>query len=155
MRDSQDICTAAAGQAVTAAAYSTGSKDKGLAALDYASGEVIYGCAIVTTALTDGGSNTGTEVWWADDAVSPTGGAFGTVSGAKLQRLGLFPQAAVVGAASSFIQTPLAPLTTTQQLMGFHFDPLTANLTGGKIVAGFTTDPSTWAAYASAYTVTG
>ena len=85
-------------QAVTAAAYSTGSKDKGLAALDYASGKVIYGMAMVTTTLTDGGANTGTQVYWADDTAGASlGTTFGTGAPVSLQLLGTFPQAAAVG----------------------------------------------------------
>lgn len=151
MRDLYDIAITTP-QAVTVAAYSTGSKDKGLAALDYANGETVYGMAQVTTAFTDAGANTGLEVWWADDAPSAT---FGSVSPAKLQRLGLFPKNAAVGVATSLIQTPLAPLLTTQQLMGFWFNPTGAALTGGAVIAGFTNDPTTWIAYATSYTVSG
>lgn len=135
--------------AVTAAAYSTTFKDKGLAALDYANGEVIYAVSIVTTTLTDGGGNTGTDVWWAD--ASSAAGA----TPAKLQKLGSFPQGAVAGAATSKIQTPLGIGLTTQQYMGFRYEPQGANLTAGKFTSAFTTDPDAWFAYAAAYTVVG
>lgn len=150
MRDLIDVVSSA--QAVTAAAYSTGYKDKGLAALDYASGRTVYGVAMVTTTLTDGGANTGTEVYWYDAAPGTT---FGDTTPVSLQKLGTFPQAAAVGAATSRIQTPLTPGLTTQQWMGFRYVPLTADLTGGKITAGFTNDPETWFAYAAAYSVLG
>lgn len=156
LTDVSDMCTANAGQAVTAAAYSTLSKDKGLAALDYASGRIVYGVAQVTTTLTDAGANTGTEVWWADDTAGASlGTTFGTGTPAKLQKLGLLPQAAVVGVATSRLQAPLAPGLTTQQNMGFWFNPTGAALTGGKIMAAFTPDPETWFAYAASYSVVG
>ncbi len=152
MRDLIDVAIMTP-QAVTAAAYSSGYKDKGLAALDYANGETVYGMAQVTTTFTDGGSNTGLEVWWADDSSVAT--SFGSNTPAKLQRLGIFPAKAAVGAATSLIQCPLAPLLTTQQYMGFWFNPTGASLTGGAVIAGFTNDPSSWIAYAAAYTVLG
>ena len=122
-------------------------------AQDYANGNTVYGMAMVTTTLNDGGSNTGTQVYWADD--TPGTGAFGSVSPAHLQLLGTFPKGAVAGASTSLIQTPLAPGLTTQQWIGFWLNPTGANLTGGAIIAGFTLDPSTWQAYAAAYVVTG
>jgi hypothetical protein len=143
-------------QAITAAAYSSVSKDKGLAALDYAAGETVYGVAQVTTTFQDAGGNTGTQVYWTDDTAGTSlGTTFGTGTPADLQLLGTFPKGAVVGAATSRIQTPLAPGLTTQQNMGFHFVPLGANLTAGKVIAGFTTDPEAWFAYATSYTVQG
>ena len=146
----------ATAQLITAPAYSNWSKDKGLAALDYASGETIYGVAQVAATFTDAGANTGTEVWWADDTAGTSlNTTFGTGTPVKLQKLGVFPQAAVVGAATSRIQAPLAPGLTTQQNMGFWFNPTGANLTGGSVVSGFTTDPETWFAYAASYTVVG
>ena len=156
MRDLADIVTSTANppvpQAITASAYSASSKDKGVAALDYASGEIIYGVCAVTT-LFAGASNAGVNVYWTDD--TPSAGAFGSNTPVDLQLLGLLPAAAAPGAATSFIQTPLAPNLTTQQLMGFHFVPVTANLSAGAVVAGFTTDPDTWKAYAASYTVNG
>jgi len=133
------------GQAVTAAAASDSVVDQGVANRLSHGGD-LYLVVVVATALTDGGSNTGTNITLQGDSTesfSPDG----TVT------LGSFAQAAAAGTTKVFKLAPsLAPLA--YRYLRVYYDPQGANLTGGAFSAFLTKDAQAYLAHAKNYTIT-
>lgn len=131
-RDKLDLC--AADQAVTAAAASASSHQKPDANLDFGAGRPIYAHVRVKTALTDGGSNTGTDVY-----IRHATNAALSSSAVDGQLIGSLVQAAAAGAR---LDAQVNPGTFVgKEYVGFYFDPQGANLTGGTIDAWFDEHP--------------
>jgi hypothetical protein len=131
-------------QAVTAAAGSTNTIDLSTVR-DIGSGEPLYLVVSVQTALTDGGSNTGTTVALQGDSTT-TFTPDGTFT------IGSFPQAAAAGTTIIHKLNPgSAPLQF--QYIRLLYTPTGANLTGGAFDAFITKDISRYVAYANNYTI--
>jgi hypothetical protein len=133
-----------AAQAVTAAAASTNYVDLG-AVRDIGTGEDLYVVVVAKTALTDGGSNTGTNVILYGDS-STTFTPDGQVT------LFSFAQAAAAGTVKYAKLSPgSAPLQ--YRYVELYYDPQGASLTGGTFDAYITTDISKFTAYADGVTI--
>lgn len=128
-------------QAVTAAAASTSHVDLG-AVRDIGTGQDLYLVVTVTTALTDGGSNTGTAVALEGDSTE-TFTPDGTITAFT------FAQAAAAGTTKIIKLSPgSAPLQ--YRYIRVYYTPAGANLTGGAFSAFITTDVSAYTSYADA-----
>lgn len=111
-------------QAVTAQANATNYYDKGTAKAPWdVSAKPMFLHGIVTTALTDGGSNTSTDVDYCDDD-NTAGSSVAVLKTSIIQ----FAQAAAVGVHKTGV---IPPGLTTQRYIFFRFTPNGANLTGG------------------------
>lgn len=134
-------------QAVTAAANSTNSIDLS-EVREIGEGKPIYITTAVTTALTDGGTNAGTQVIL-------YGGATASATTA-LQNLYLIPQAAAVGSGPYFaIVYPglISSLPGHYEFLMLNYAPQTANLTGGAFTSYVVTDIQAFVAYKRGYTI--
>lgn len=135
-----------AAQAVTSAAASTNYLDLGVAGgRDIGTGQDLYVVVVVKTALTDGGSNTGTNViLYGDSSTSFTpDGQFTLFS---------FAQAAAAGTVKYAKLSPgSAPLQ--YRYIELYYDPQGASLTGGTFDAYITNDISKYTSYADAVTI--
>lgn len=143
-RDAQTYVSEA--QAVTAAAFSTNWIDKGaLAAQFQTAAKPLIAHTIVTTALTDGGSNTGTDVFLAQaDDGSGTNAA--TVGNAMYT----FAAAAAVGTHKK----AMVPIDTlSKEAVGVKYVPNGANLTGGAFTTWFTNQRELTTLQAASFTV--
>jgi hypothetical protein len=134
-------------QAITAAANSTNSIDLSIAR-NIGEGKVLYITTAVTTALTDGGSNTGTQVILYG----------GTTAGSTtaLQDLYVIPQAAAVGSGPYFAQIYpglITSLPAYYEFLMLNYAPQTANLTGGAFTSYVVTDIQAFVAYKRGYTI--
>ena len=131
-------------QAITAAAASTNYVDLG-AVRDIGTGEDLYVVVSVQTALTDGGSNTGTDVILYGDSTT-------TFTPDGSQTLFTFAQAAAAGVTKYAKLDPgSAPLQ--YRYVELYYSPTGANLTAGKFDAYLTKDISKWLAYADNITI--
>lgn len=134
-------------QAITAAANSTNSID--LSEIrNVGEGKPLFITTAVTTALTDGGSNAGTQV-----ILYGASTANGTTA---LQDLYIIPQAAAVGSGPFFAQiypafTALLP--GDFEFLTLNYAPVTANLTGGAFTSYIVTDIQGFQAYKRGYTI--
>lgn len=129
-----------AAQAVTSAAASTNYVDLGLASREIGIGQDLYIVVSVQTALTDGGSNTGTNVILYGDSTTTftPDGQFTLFS---------FAQAAAVGTTKIAKFSPgSAPLA--YRYIELYYDPQGANLTGGAFDAYLTMDVQKYVAHA-------
>lgn len=134
-------------QAVTAAAASTNVVDLS-EVRNIGEGKTLWALTVVTTALTDGGSNTGT-------LVSIYGGATAGATTA-IQNLYTIPQIAAVGSGPYFAQLYPGLITTNPtdyEFIEFYYAPQTANLTGGAFTSYITTDIQAFVAYKRGYTI--
>lgn len=134
-------------QAVTAAANSTNSIDLS-EVRNIGEGKVLYITTAVVTALTDGGSNSGT-------LVSLYGGATAGATTA-IQGLYTIPQAAAAGSGPFFCQIPPGLITTQPadyEFLMLYYAPQTANLTGGTLTSYVVTDIQAFVAYKRGYTI--
>ncbi len=126
-------------QAVTSAAGSTHTVDLG-AVRDIGTGEPLYLVVQVATALTDGGSNTGTVVALEGDS-STSFTPDGTVD------CFTFAQAAAAGVTKIMRLSPgSAPLQ--YQYIRVKYSPAGASLTGGAFTAFLTHDVQAYVSYA-------
>lgn len=133
-------------QAVTAAAGSTNTIDLGIAR-DPGTGEDLYIVVVVTTALTDGGSNTGTVVALEGDSTT-------SITPDGTRDLFTFAQAAAAGTVKyARLQPGGAP--EQYQYLRLKFTPSGANLTGGAFSAYLTKDIQKALNYAKGYTISG
>lgn len=131
-------------QAVTAAAGSTDTIDL-TAVRDIGTGQDLYVVCVVTTALTDGGSNTGTTVALEGDSTT-------TFSPDGTQDLFTFAQAAAAGTTKIARLSPgMSPLQF--QYIRLKYTPAGANLTGGAFTAFLTTNVDAYKAYADAISI--
>lgn len=134
-------------QAVTASAVSTNVIDLS-EVREIGEGKQLYVTTVVTTALTDGGTNSGT-------LVSLQGGATaGTITGS--QALYTIPQAAAVGSGPffSYINPGLiASMPAHFQFLQLTYAPQTANLTGGAFSSYIITDIQAFVAYKRGYII--
>lgn len=134
-------------QAVTAAANSTNSIDLS-EVRNIGEGKPLYITTAVTTALTDGGSNAGTQV------ILYGGATAGSTT--ALQDLYVIPQAAAVGSGPFFAQIYpafTAALPADFEFIMLNYAPVTANLTGGAFTSYIVTDIQGFIAYKRGYTV--
>lgn len=136
-------------QAITAAAASTNYIDVG-EARNIGEGKDLYVLTVVTTTLTDGGSNTGTEVHLYGDSTSTF-----TPDGDQL--MFKVPQAAAAGSgpyygkiSPSFVA---GVLSGNYQFLEIFYTPTGANLTGGAFSTYITTDIAGFIAYKRGYTI--
>lgn len=140
--DAQNLFCSA--QAVTSAAGSTNTIDLG-AVRDIGTGQDVYVVCSVITALTDGGSNTGTTVALEGDSTT-------TITPDGTQDLFTFAQAAAAGTTKIAKLSPgSAPLQ--YQYVRLKFTPAGANLTGGTFTAFLTTNEQLVAYYADAVNI--
>lgn len=134
-------------QAVTAAANSTNSVD--LSEIrNIGEGKTLYITTAVTTALTDGGSNAGTQV------ILYGGATAGATT--ALQNLYLIPQVAAVGSGPYFAPIPpglISSQPADYQFIMLNYAPQTANLTGGAFTSYIVTDIQAFVAYKRGFTV--
>jgi len=131
-------------QAVTAAAASTSSID--LASVrDIGTGEPLYIVVVVSTTLTDGGSNTSTAVALEGDSTT-------TFTPDGTRTLFSFAKDAVAGTMKIARLTPGEdPLQ--YRYIQLKYTPAGANLTGGAFTAFITTDVQKYTAFADAITI--
>ena len=131
-------------QAVTAAAGSTNTIDSSVAR-DLGTGEDLYIVVSVQTALTDGGSNTGTTVALEGDSTD-------SFSPDATEDLFTFDQAAAAGTVKIKKLSPgMAPLA--YRYLRLKYTPAGANLTGGKFDAFITMNIDKYVAYADNVTI--
>lgn len=117
-------------QAVTAQAVSTNSIGKGIKEAQInTSMKPLFLFVEVTVALTDGGTNAGTQIDLIDDS-DP--GLATTVAVLQANFMPLIPQTA----AALTKYGAMIPVVPSKQLYwGIRYTPVTANLTGGKFTA--------------------
>ncbi len=133
-------------QAVTAAAGSTSTIDTNVAGgIDLGTGEPLYIVCMVTTVLSDGGSNTGT-------AVALEGDSTETFTPDGTDTLFTFAKDAALGTVK------IARLSPDMAALAFRylrlkFTPAGASLTGGTFSAFITKDIQRYRAYADAITI--
>lgn len=137
-----DLLKFSSAQAITAAAASTSYLDLGVAR-DMGCGEDLYVVTVVTTALTDGGSNTGTDVYLYYDSTT-------TFTPDAKQKLYSFPQAAAAGTVR---YAKISPVSTNYQYAEVYYDPQGANLTAGNFTSFIVKDISNYVNYAKGYTI--
>lgn len=136
-------------QAVTAAAASTNKIDVG-EARNIGEGKDLYVLTIVTTTMTDGGSNTGLEVHLYGDSTSTF-----TPDGDQLCYT--IPKASAAGAGPFY--SKISPSFTAGVLAGnyewleVYYNPTGASLTGGAFSSYIVTDIAGFIAYAKNYTI--
>lgn len=139
-----------AAQAVTAAAASTNKIDVG-EARNLGEGKVLQVLTIITTTMTDGGSNTGLEVHLYGDSTSTF-----TPDGDQL--LYKIPQATAAGSGNIFF-APIAPSfvagvnSGNYEWLEIWYNPTGASLTGGAFSTYICTDIAGFIAYAKNYTI--
>lgn len=140
------LTTFSLAQAVTSAAGSTDYYNQGVSGgNDLGTGEELYVVVVVTTALTDAGSNAGTVVALEGDSST-------TFSPDATRDLFTFPQAAAAGTVKyARLQPGGGP--EGYQYLRLKYTPTTANLTGGAFTAFITKDISKYTAYADNVTI--
>lgn len=133
-------------QAVTSAAGSTNTIDTGVSGgRGLGVGEPLYIVVAVVTALTDGGSNTGTTVALEGDSTT-------TFTPDGTMDLFTFSQAAAAGTVKIKRLSPGdAPLA--YQYLRLKYTPAGASLTGGAFSAWLTNNIQSWTAYADNITI--
>lgn len=134
-------------QAVTAAAVSTNNIDLS-EVREIGEGKPLYVTTVVTTALTDGGSNTGT-------LVSLQGGATSGATTAA-QQLYTIPQVAAVGSGPYFAYINpglISSMPAHFQFLQLNYAPQGANLTGGAFSSYIVTDIQAFVAYKRGYII--
>lgn len=135
-------------QAVTAAANSTNSVDVS-EARNVGEGKELYIVTVITTSLTDGGSNTGTQV------ILYGGATAAATTGQQL--LFTIPQAALSGSGPYYgVIEPnfvAAMLSGDYEFLMLNYNPTGANLTGGAFTSYITTDIAGFKAYKRGYTI--
>ncbi len=112
---------------------------------DIGTGEELYIVVAVVTALTDGGSNTGTVVALEGDSTtsfSPDG----------TRDLFTFAQAAAAGTVK-FARLQPGGAPEQYQYLRLKYTPAGANLTGGAFDAFLTKDIAKYTSYAKNYTI--
>jgi hypothetical protein len=131
-------------QAVTAAAGSTNTIDTGVAR-DLGTGSELYIVVMVTTALTDGGSNTGTAVALEGDSTT-------TITPDATRDLFTFAKDAPAGTVKiARLQPGGGP--EGYRYLRLKYTPAGADLTGGKFSAFLTNNIQKWAAYPDALVI--
>jgi len=142
IRDAQTTFSDA--QAVTAAAASTNLIDLSVAR-DIGVGRELWVVLVVTTALTDAGSDSTVTV----DIQTDTLAAFGSPT--TVQTLFTIPAVSAVG---TVLRARINPVTTDEQFMRLNYTPNNGNLTTGSWDAFITTDPDLFTIYPKGYTIT-
>lgn len=125
-------------QAVTAAAGSTNTIDLSQVR-DIGTGRDLYVVCLVDTTLTDGGSNTGTDIVLQGDSTT-------TFTPDGTQTLFSFADGAVAGTVK-YAKLDPGSAALQYQYIRLLFDPQGADLTGGAFTAFITTDIQKWTAY--------
>lgn len=111
-------------------------------------GKTLYVVAAVTLVFTDGGSNAGTNV------LLYGGASAGTTTAS--QTLFQIPQVAAVG-SGPYIGTIspglISTLPANYEFLQLNYQPLTANLTQGKVTSYIVTDIQAFVAYKRGYVI--
>lgn len=135
-------------QAITAAANSTNSIDVG-EARNLGEGKELYVVTIITTTMTDGGSNTGVQV------IMYGGATLAATTGQQL--LFTIPKGSL--AASGPYYAKLSPdfvaatLASNYEFLMLNYNPTGANLTAGAFTSYLTTAIAGFIAYKKNYTI--
>jgi hypothetical protein len=130
-------------QAITAEAASTNLIDLKAARNMGTGARPLYIVAQVTTAFTDGSSNSELDVKVeADDDV-----AFGSID--TTTTIGQF---AALSAVGTQVIAMLPPAAANYRYVRLKYTPIDGDLSAGAVTAFITADPQLWAAYAKGYT---
>lgn len=113
-------------------------------ARDIGTGKQVWCVAVVTTAFTDGGSDSTMAVKLQTDNDE----AFGSATDA--QALGTF---AALSAAGTRIAVPIGPNILNERYARLYYTVANGDLTTGKFTSFLCTDLQQWVAYANAYTI--
>lgn len=132
-----------AAQAITAAAGSTNVIDSSPAGEDLGAGENLFIVAVVTTAMTDAGSDSALAVDLQTDADSAMG------SPTVIQNLFTFPALSPIGTKKIARIQP----ATFERYVGLVYTPSNGNLTTGAISAMIVKDADVQKYYADAITI--
>lgn len=131
-------------QAITAATASTDLIDLATANRDLGVGTPLWFVAVVTTAFTDGGSNSTLTVALETD----TADSFG--SAVTAQTCGTFAALAAVG---DRICVPVQPFAADERFIRVYYTPNNGDLSAGAVTAFLTTDPHNWVARPDGFTI--
>lgn len=136
-------------QAITAAAASTNYIDVS-EARNIGEGKELYIVTVITTTMTDGGSNTGLQVLLYGDSTS-------TFTPDGQQLLFTIPKASAVGTGPYYgVLSPdfvAGTLASNYEFMELFYNPTGANLTAGSFTSYLTTNIAGFVAYKRGYTI--
>lgn len=115
-------------------------------------GRQLFVTSVITTAFTDGGGGTGTDVYLYGSAANPP------ATSTQAQKLFSFPASAtaLVGSGPYFSQIYpglIATLPAHYQFISMHYKPQGANLTAGNVSSYIVLDIAAFIAYKRGYTI--